>query len=82
MLMSDTVYRTSTFQAGVLRSDEAQWVRMCSDAKLDLVVSHLWDLIDTGEKVNKVLSLLTAILVYVLLVIGVVAVPGGYQRYK
>jgi hypothetical protein len=57
---------------------------MCSDAKLDLVVSHLREKcpIDTGNKVNKVPSLLTAILVNVLLVIGMEAVPGGSQRYK
>ncbi len=38
--------------------------------------------IDTGNKLNKVLSLLTAFLVYALLTIGSEAVPGGYQPYK
>ena len=71
-------------QAAVLRIVEAHWVRLCSDAKLDRVVSHLWGRrrIDTGNKLNKALSLLTAFLVYALLTIRVEAVPGGYQPYK
>jgi hypothetical protein len=52
---------------------------------LAFLVSHLWKkslIVDIGKKVNKGLSFLTAFWHPHCSIIGVEAVPGGYQRYK